>query len=292
MATFKHNKKRNCGLVYEFLVRRLSQSMVEKDKGNYQKTLEILRKYYSEKTVLAEERELFEVIKNTRGVSESAARRILNEVQKQARKMDVRKIDIKKSNLIKEVNYSFGQGFFNDFRVPEYKLLASIQMVIDSSRGDAILTESVAKIQLEEGLVQYMTTKGSYTVRPSPSKEDIDTLVMKMVAKRFEEKYSKSLSGTQKMLLEKYIRYQVTGDSRPLRESIVKQIDSISKAFNKARDIKEVKEDAVMLNKLAESAEKFSKDVMGFSVGSQSMDETVEHVMMYQKLVEEVESDG
>jgi hypothetical protein len=281
MATFKHNKKRNVGLVYEFLVRRLSSAMVSQDKQTYGKTLEILRKYYTDGNVLSEERELFEVIRNTRGVSENAARRILKEVQKQACKIDSKKCDIKKSNLLKDINYSFGRDFFAEHRVPEYRLLASIQMVIDGSRGDAMLSESVAKIQLEEGLIQYMTTKGDYSVKATATKGDIDQLVMKMVAKRFEEKYSKSLIGPQKMLLEKFIRYQVVGDAKPLVEMVMSEMKRINAALVEAKSMKEVIEDKVMGDKLEEAHSKL------LAHGALPLEKQVEDVMLYQKLVEE-----
>ena len=206
MASFKHNKKRNTGLVYEFLLRRLSEAMVDSDRSKYDQALGILKKYYGDGTAMAEERELFDVVRNTRGVTESAARRILGEVQHQAQKMDARKIDIKKSNLIKEVNHAYGQNFFNEYRIPEYRLLASIQMVIDAARTNTLIAESVARIQLEEGLVQYMTTKGSYSVTKPATPGEIDALIVRMVTKRFSEKYSKALNASQKILLERYIR--------------------------------------------------------------------------------------
>ena len=282
MATFKHNKKRNVGLVYEFLVRRLSSAMVSQDKKTYGKTLEIIRKYYSDGTVLSEERELFEVVRNTRGVSENAARRILREVQKQACRIDSKKCDIKKSNLLKDINYTFGKDFFAEHRVPEYRLLASIQMVIDGSRGDALLSESVAKIQLEEGLIQYMTTKGDYSVKATATKGDIDQLVMKMVAKRFEEKYSKSLIGSQKVLLEKFIRYQVVGDKKQLADYIFAESMRVLSSIAKAEVMKEVKDDSVMSARLSDAKQHVMK--LG------SIDEQVENLMLFQKLAEEIES--
>ena len=74
--------KRAVRLVYEFLVRRLSQSMVERNQQAIQKTLDITRKYFGDETPLAEERELFDVIKNARGLTETAARRVIGEVQR------------------------------------------------------------------------------------------------------------------------------------------------------------------------------------------------------------------
>ena len=281
---FKHNKKRDTGLVYEFLIRRLSQTMLDGDKDGQRTALGIVRKYFDQSSgPLSEERELFDVIRNTRGVSENVARQVLSEVQKAARKMDVKKLDIKKSNLIKEINYSFGQDFWDNHRIPDYRVLASIQMVIDASRGDANLTESVSKIQLEEGLVQFMMTK-SGAVLAQPSKSEVDQLVMRMVAKRFEEKYSKTLSTPQKKLLEKYVRYQVSGDDKQLSDFLLDEMVRISKSLDAALAMNEFTEDKFMLEKLVEAKKLFP------TVGNKPVDYRVEEVMMYQKLVEEIES--
>lgn len=288
MGTFKHNKKRNTGLVYEFLVRHLSQSMIEKNSQVYQKTLGLIRKYYGEAAPLTEEHELFTVVQGTRGVSENAARRVLGEVQRQAAKQDVKKLDIKKSNLIKEINYSFSQGFWDLHRIPDYRLLATIQMVIDASRSEKRLTESVQNIQLEEGLVQYMTSKAEYTP-PSPHTEDIDQLVMAITAKKFQEKYTKTLNGPQQVLLEKYIRAQVTGDQKPLFDVINEQMNKIPISLGKARTMKEFIEDPIMMKKLDEATTEWSNIS---SSGFHKLDETVEEIMLFQKLVEEIECDA
>lgn len=281
MATFKHNKKRDCGLVYEFLVRQLSKAVVEKDQKTYKRALEIVNKYYGPGTALAEERELFDVVKSARGLSESSARRVLGEVERHARRMDSKRIDIKKSNLIKEINYTFGQEFFSVHRVPDYRLLASIQMVIDAARTQNRLTESVQKIQLEEGLVRYMMTRGSFS-ETQAQKSEVDALVMSLVAKRFSEKYAKSLISPQKVLLEKYIRFQVTGDEKPLRVLVEAETQRIAGALERASYMKEVIEDKVMGQKLNEARSYFSK--------SKDLAQVVEDLMLYQKLVEEIES--
>lgn len=284
---FKHNKKRNTGLVYEFLVRRLSQTMLDGNKDAQRTTLGIIRKYYDiESGPLSEERELFEVVKNTRGVSESVARQVLNEVQRAARKMDANKIDIKKSNLIKEINYAFGQDFWDEHRIPDYRVLASIQMVIDASRGGASLTESISKIQLEEGLVQFMVSKGGAQML-KPVQSEVDSLVMRMVAKRFEEKYKNSLNSSQKKMLERYIRLQVTGDERPFKEYMAEEAQRISKSLDKATTMREVIEDAVMTKKLDEARTQWLRFIGGTKTPVQMVEET----MVFQKLVEELESD-
>ena len=284
MATFKHAKKRDTGLMYEFLVRKLSQAMVEHDSDNMRKTLEITRKYFGDGAVLSEERELFDVVRNARGLTESAARRVLAEVQRVAKSMDPKRIDIKKSNLIKEINYNFGKSFYSQFRIPEYRLLASIQMVIDAARTKNRLTESVQNIQLEEGLIRYMMTRGSFSETMS-QRSEVDSLVMAMMAKRFSEKYNRSLSTSQKSLFERYIRFQVTGDAKPLSESINVEIDYINETLDRAATMQEITEDSAMSQKLTEAKSRL------VSVESMPLEKQVEELMTYQKLVEEVNSD-
>ena len=76
-----HNKKRNGGLVYEFLVRQLGRSLIEQDSHGYQQTLGIIKRYWPAGSAMASEREYFNVIKNSRGVSDSNARKILGIVK-------------------------------------------------------------------------------------------------------------------------------------------------------------------------------------------------------------------
>jgi hypothetical protein len=283
---FKHRKKRSTGIMYELLVRQLGHGMVENDKDQYNKALMISRKYFAEGTVLAQEKELFDVILSTRGLTENAARRVLLEVRDVSRKIDTKKLEIKKSNLIKEINHSFGNDFY-DQRIPDYRLLATIQMFLEADRGQQRLTESVQRIHLEEALVRHMTTRESAKTTLE-GKGEVDMLVMNMVAKRFNERYSASLLPRQKKLLERYIRATVTGDQKPLVEMINEQSKTISEKINEASSMKEVITDPVMLKKLAEAKERWQT----ISRPGRSIDELVEEVMLFQKLVEEIESNG
>src|SRR5271165_3205878 len=122
-SMFNHNKKRNSGLVYEFLVRQMGAGLIDHDKKIYQESLGLIRKYFGEGTPLGAERLLFEVFRENRGVTEGAAWRVIEEVKRLAKALDHKKIEIKKSNLIKEVNHTFGRDFFSRHRIPEYRLL-------------------------------------------------------------------------------------------------------------------------------------------------------------------------
>ena len=287
-SNFKHNKRRDTGLLYELLVRKLGHAMVENNQEIYKKTLSIVREYFGDGAPLSAERELFDVIKNARGVSEQIARKILAEVQRHAKLIDSKKLDIKKSNLIKEVNHSLGREFFSEYRIPEYRLLASIQMMLDAARTQDRITETVQKIQLEEGLVKHMMSKGQNAIPERRS--DVDVLVMNMVAKRFDERYSGVLIPAQKKLLEKYLRAQVTGDERPLREFIITESNRGMLAIETAKELKDVKNDVEMTRRLDEAYSKL-KGMLVYAPTKNNTDVIVEELMLFQRLASEIEGE-
>jgi hypothetical protein len=157
-------------------------------------------------------------------------------------------------------------------------------MIIDAARSAQRLTESVQSIQLEEGLVRYMTSVTEFAVAPPPN-QDIDQLVMAMTAKKFQEKYSHSLNPNQKVLLEKFLRFQVAGDEKRLFEHINSEHTRITKALESEMISKEASEDPIMKEKLTEAYLRFTEG------GRRTLDEEVERLMLYQKLVEEIDSD-
>lgn len=282
--SFRHNKKRNAGLVYEFLVRRMASQMLAQDSSGYQKTFQITKRYYSEGQPLASELELFETIRSTRGVSENVARKVLGEVKNHAAKLDHKLLEIKKSNLIKEVNYTFGKDFFSSHRIPEYRLLASIQMYIG---GDSeTLSESATRAQLEEGLVKFMTTKEP-VAQPQRDEKEVDNLVISLAAKKFQERYGKSLNKDQKVILEKYMLATVAGaDMAPLLEHVEQERKRLLLVLNRSKVLKEFRDDAVMKERLNEACDRLRDDVPGMSLDGQ-----VEEIMLYHRLVGELSAD-
>ena len=51
----KHNKKRNTAFVYEALIREMSKAVLVGDKALQNKVLEILKKHFSEHSLLGKE---------------------------------------------------------------------------------------------------------------------------------------------------------------------------------------------------------------------------------------------
>lgn len=279
-SSFNHNKKRNAALVYEFMVRQMARQMIEKDLAGYRRTYDVARRYFGPTAYLSKELELFDVIRASRGLPEAAARKVLQEVLSHASRLDKRKIEIEKSNLIKEVNYTFGKDFFSKYRVPEYRLLGSLQLLFNST-GSSSLHEKVNMIlQMEEAVVRYMTSPVSE--RTDVDRPQVDRLVLELATKSFQKRYGSALSGGQKKLLECYVRSMVTGDTRKLQSMVDEQVPKIAAALDAGRKLKEFREDTVMSQRLDEARAGLKR--LSGPVSS----ETVQELMLYQKLVEEM----
>lgn len=282
--SLKHRKKRNTALVYEFLVRRMASTMVDQDPDSYVAALQITRKYFQAGQPLAGERELFEAIVSSRGLSTQSAHRILQDVQRHARNSDERLLEIKKSNLIKDVNYTFGQDFFDVHRVREYRLLASVQMLLDRYRREnAPLTEDVEKVRLEEGLIAYMTS-----IEPAPQavqKLQVDSLAANLAMKKFEERYSGTLNEAQRLTLRKYMNFNMTGDHEKFAHEMSQEKQLIERELKDAQGLGEFAHDQVMNERLVEACSHLQemKDLTSESA--------VQDILLYQRLLQEIDSD-
>lgn len=284
MATsFKHSKKRNSGLVYEFTVRHLARTVIDRDAAGYRRTLDIVRRYFGPGSPLASELELFHAVRASRGLGEQAARRVLREVIVAAARLDHRLLEIKKSNLIREVNHSLGQDVFSRYRVPEYRMLASLQLLINSARGKTSLRERVEQVvQLEEGIVRYMMADGPQPhvdVRP-----EVDRLVLSLTTQKFQERYGKSLSAGQRKVLESYARSLITGDDTRFRKVFSSEIARSRAVLQGSSSMDEFREDPVMGARLIEAIQKVDSMAEGDPSGS------VCELMLVQRLVEEIEN--
>lgn len=283
-SSFKHNKKRNSGLVYEFLVRRIGLSMVERDPDSYLKAVGIYKKYFSKGQPLAREREVFDVIARSKNLNEQTARRVLAEVRRHVQQLDPKKVDIKKSNLIKELHYTFGKEFFDVHRIPEYRLYASVQMLVEQYRSTQSLSEGVQRIQLEEALIKYMTMKAPDGAQVGRG-EKVDSLVAALAMKKFEQRYSGSLNEDQKRTLRRFMNFSMTGNREQFAREMEEERGRLLEGLQASRYLPCFSEDQVMGGRMDEATDalKGLRDVTAES--------SVQEILLYHKLMQEIRSD-
>jgi hypothetical protein len=280
---FKHNKRRNTGLVYEFLVRRAASYIIDNDKDGCQRVVEIIQRQFG-RTAMGAELALFEVFRRSRGMPEVVARKILADLAVWSKKINPHALSHQKGNLLKEINYTFGKRFFDEHRVPEYRVFASLQLFLDSCRSDKKrLDESSDHVKLEEGLVMFMMS--SEPVKADVSNRDVDELVCALAVKDFREKYGNSMTPGQREMLERYTKSIIS--DRP--SSFVKYLNERRLIFletiRRGHEQKEFKEDRVMNERLLAAKSKLLEMVIDEKV---NLGELTQDMMLYDKLFEEI----
>ena len=212
-----HNKKRNVGLVYELLLRRVSECLVNEDNAEAQKALDIISKRFTKGTELYREFRLFRALAKSHVSEVRTAQAILSEAKSAARKTDLKKLEKEKSDLIREMNYRLNDKDLYRRYVPDYKELATIQVLINDWRdGDSADIQRMA--QYETKVCDYLLREAKDTSMDSQVDPDVNSLVVKIMSEKINKKYEEKFNSQQKNLLRLY----AFSDNKPGSESSLK----------------------------------------------------------------------
>lgn len=282
----RHNKKRNSALLYEFLVRHISNCLINDDKEQARKAVAISKKYFSSGSPLRKELDLFKSVLDTNVKSKTSAQKILNEVYSVASRMNIRELDTQKSKLIKEINHTFEDSNVYGYKVPHYAIYASVHTLLSDRRNKKKMLESVDRIKLEDNIVEFLTSDKekdniTETLKKNPN---YNNAVYKFVVERFHRKYDNKLSERQKKLLTKYAMYLISENKGIMKSSIQKETEHIKQRLRTVKD-ESLRKDSEVMGRLSECYKKFvTTDFDNIS------EDTVLNLLQYMKLVEEVES--
>ena len=219
--SLRHNKKRNVGLLYEFLVRHVAECLTRGNESDGRSAMRLLRRFILRRnTELYREFRLFHALVNTTVKSEIAARQILAEARAAARAYNETKLDHEKSLLIKGINHTFNDTAFYNKRFDEYRIYATVQTLLNEWRKDR--PDDVSQlVQFEEQVVDWLMTEKSNNVLEE-NNADVDDIVVNLMIKKVNSKYDNVLSQDQIGLIKQYVYSVKNGDDTALRESIEK----------------------------------------------------------------------
>lgn len=285
MSVKTHNKKRNAGLLYEFLVRMISSALVDGDKKKSSVALKVLKRHFKQGTELYKEFRLINALMKTSVSSEHVASSILSEAKIAARAYDVVALDKEKSVLIKQINHHINDANFYDQHVNEYTMYATVQTLLNDWRSNDKDLMRVA--EFEDKLMKRLTAEKVITEDQHMIDETPGTarLLMKVMTQRLNEKYSQSLSDSQKSLLKAYVFSTATADVgiiekrlADIREAVLKNINEYS-STNASNEF--------LLEKLSSTKEK----ILSENIHSVD-DDLVTRFMLYTKLNSELVDGG
>jgi hypothetical protein len=178
--------------------------MVEKKIDEKRIASRILKKYYSQGTEIFKEYRLFKSLVETTVSTDIVANSILIESKKAVKTFNEKKLNKEKSSLIREINYQLGTDKIYNIRIDDYKLYATIQTCLNEWKKP-VADNLVLLAEYENRLVNKLI---SLKESPNPyfdKMKDVDNFVVKLMAEKFNERYSSSLDEDQRSLLKNYV---------------------------------------------------------------------------------------
>jgi hypothetical protein len=284
MRKVKHNKIRNTGLLFEFLLRQITSDVLNKDNGQ---AVKIVKEKFNENTELGKELALYNVLITKKFKSDTKADYFINEVMKARNDLNNSVLRRERYNLIKEIQSNYNLQKFMSSKVPNYKTYASIYTLFEYNKS----LSPDQKTESFFNIVEHVTTdeksiKLSETVRTLPDDEDLRILTYRTLLEKFNQKYTK-LSGAQKNLLREYINnISNTNSLKDTLKEIVKGLKEDLKQHSK-----NLKDEVVKI-KMTEALKSIN-EFCGLNDKSNVVkDEYVIQTMRYLELLKELKKSG
>lgn len=239
MNQAKHNKLRNTGLLFEFLIRQITIDVV--NKSNNSKATKLVKKFFNENTQLGKEFALYNAILNKKFVDDKKASYFVDQVITNRANLNLTELRREKYNLIKEIKESYNLVDFLSTRIDNYKIYASVYNLFEHN----LSLSPDKKTIIYFNLLEYITSKPVIQKEDSVLKEDKDIQIItyRILLEKFNKKYN-NFDHNQKKLLKAYVNN--LSNVHSLKEYIIKikpqlkrELKShISKITNKVTKIK------------------------------------------------------
>jgi hypothetical protein len=201
----KHSKVKNTGIIFELLVRQVTNDVLTKGDSP---AVKILKKYFSN-TELAKEQRLYNLVNNSEKLNDLKAEAVLNTLAETAVKINVDQINKEKYNLIKEIKKHYNLDSFFKNKISNYKTSAAIYTLLESYRTNKYIDPKQVinnKITLLEHLTQkeIINTENENIKNLLQESKDIRILTYRLLIEKFNNKYS-NFNPQQKLILKEYI---------------------------------------------------------------------------------------
>ena len=284
---FKHNKKRNIGLISEFFSRYIASAIVEKRYKDIDNARKIWDKHFVNNSELQKELSLFNTLYETNLKNKELAVSLLERVQTECKKQTQEKLDKEKLALISEINLTLKDSGFFERPVPEYKSYASIQLLMNAWRGTGFKGNISELLILEETILERILTEKQVKVSLteellSMTETEIDGFVLKLVQEKVNKKFNELFNAEQRKIVDLYVFSKSSEQAKTQLSSIFEALktETLSLVLTE-----QSKFDAIVRNKLSEVNGMLINE---FSDTSQINDDSVGFYLSIAKLKEEL----
>ena len=198
----KHNKKRNIGIIYELLLRHISNALIENNKPKAQKALNIIEKRFKKGTQVYKEFRIANALAKSTVSGTHIAAAILQEAKQGCRNLNLSSLEKEKSALIKDINYKLNDNHFYYRNVPEYTTYATIQSLMNEwKKGDD--SNLTSMIEYEKKIIDWLIQEKEENNNVEPLTEH-DNLIFKLMSEKINQKYQNQFSQEQKNIINSY----------------------------------------------------------------------------------------
>lgn len=209
MSKTKHNKKRNIGIIYEFLLRHMSNALIEGDKNSLNYATKLIEKRFKKSSEIYKEFRIFNAIANTTTKKTELAAAIITESKKSCTLIDNKKLEKEKNQLIHDINYNIASKDKNFYyrSLNNYRDLGTIQAALNEwKQGDESNLKKM--IEIEEKIIDIIINEKNNSIsfeehEKMLNESESNKLVYKIMTEKINNKYS-NMSNRQKKILKAY----------------------------------------------------------------------------------------
>jgi hypothetical protein len=276
----KHNKLRNTGLLFEFLLRQTTADVLNKEKEC--QALNIIKKRFNENTELGKEWTLYNLLINKKFNSDKKANFFILEVIEARKKINISLLKREKFNLIKEIQKKYNLIKFLSSKVPNYKIYASVYKLFEQKNELSPDEKTESFFNLIENITSKENIRLSETIGIKlPDDEELRILTYRILLEKFNQKYS-HLNSDQKKLLRSYINN--ISNTNSLKEYVENEIPRVKKNLKRYSKKVDDKITKIKLNEAIKSINKFC------NIGNPKVvnDSVVIQLMRYYELIKEL----
>lgn len=244
---FRHNKKRNVGLLSEFFARYIAKALLEKRFDDIEKAKIVWNKFVNPKTEIYKEFSYFNSIQNSSLKNREIAFNLLETVKHKTKKQNQKKLDEEKSRFIDEINNQLKDKEFFDREIPSYKDFASIQILLNAWRGIGFKGSLNEMAELEDSVLGILLTekKEDKQLQDSPldmTTEEVDGLVLKIMTEKANVKFAKVFNKEQQRIVQLYLFSENSSSTQQelftLLENIRKESqEKINRTVNSSKEL-------------------------------------------------------
>lgn len=200
----KHSKFKNTGLLFELLVRRITADTLE---GKDSAAINILKKYFLN-TELGKEYKLYEQLTKHKNLTEGKAELVINSLVDASTKLNRTEIRKQRYNLVKEIKDNYSVDKFFKVKIPNYKVFAALNNLIENHTSTESTPEVVInnKLTLLEHLskVEVVESEDTLLQEVKSYDKDLRMLTYRILLDKFNAKYD-DLKVAQKEVLKEFI---------------------------------------------------------------------------------------